>query len=107
MKNHKKLTVSTDIENYPADEIVVNFFQKKNIRVNRSRIDVVQTLLIQDQPIGAEELWLTIYPSHKVSISAIYNTLNLLVRHGIVEKISAHRENNRYILHERWHEIDN
>lgn len=54
--------------------------------MSRPRKEVIRALCKQERHITAESLWLDIYASHKISISAVYNNLNFLVMEGFAEK---------------------
>jgi len=55
--------------------------------INQPRKAVIYALVSQQQAMTAEALWLGIRATHKISISAVYSNLNLLVEEGVVEKM--------------------
>lgn len=57
-----------------------------NFIVNKQRKIVIEELISQEERTTAEQLWLKIYKTKKISITTVYNTLNILCRNGIAYK---------------------
>ncbi|PVH26089.1 transcriptional repressor [Sphingobacterium corticibacter] len=57
-----------------------------NFIVNKQRKIVIEGLISQEERTTAEQLWLKIYKTKKISITTVYNTLNILCRNGIAYK---------------------
>ena len=54
--------------------------------VNKQRKIVIEELMSQAERTTAEQLWLKICKTKKISISTVYNTLNILCSNGIAYK---------------------
>ncbi|MCL7988191.1 transcriptional repressor [Sphingobacterium sp. lm-10] len=54
--------------------------------VNKQRKIVIEELLSHSERTTAEQLWLKISKTKKISISTVYNTLNILCRNGVAYK---------------------
>lgn len=65
---------------------IVETLRSEGYMVNQQRQLVVWALCKQSKDISAEDLWLYSYAIQKISISTVYNTLNVLVQLGLVEK---------------------
>lgn len=65
---------------------VYQTLEKDRFIVNKQRKIVIEELLSHSERTTAEQLWLKISKTKKISISTVYNTLNLLCRNGIVYK---------------------
>ncbi|MGO1669581.1 MAG: transcriptional repressor [Sphingobacterium sp.] len=57
-----------------------------NVMLTRQRQDVITAMCRLREIEDAEALWLHLMRNKKISVAAVYNTLNILTRYGIVSK---------------------
>lgn len=65
---------------------ICEFLHQSGYTWTSQRAAVVLAIYTLGEVNDAEELWIYIYKSKKISLAAVYNCLNLLVRFGYLQK---------------------
>lgn len=59
-----------------------------NIKPTKQRIDIAKFILIKDQHLSAEDIFLSFNDNkHSISRATVYNTLNLFADKGLVRRV--------------------
>ena len=66
---------------------ICTMIRARGLHINQPRKAVIRALVGQKQAVTAEALWINIRLTYRISISAVYNNLNLLVKEGVAEKM--------------------
>ncbi|SEK18473.1 transcriptional repressor [Parapedobacter koreensis] len=77
---------------------ICSLIQARGLHLNPPRKEVICALCRQQEPVTAETLWLDICAMKRISISAVYTNLNMLVREGIAKRIHRPRAKSHYAL---------
>lgn len=83
-----------------ATKEILNELGARGYRITKAREKVVETLLLQSQPISIQGLCASIIDIDEVSV---YRTVALLVEEGFVEELALPGEAVRYALSEGHH----
>ena len=89
MKKNEADPKQKSIEEASQEALTSQVYEKlinHNFIVNKQRKIVIEGLISQEERTTAEQLWLKIYKTKKISITTVYNTLNILCRNGIAYK---------------------
>lgn len=70
-------------------ERVLSELTEHKVMLTRQRQDVISGMCRLREIEDAEALWLHLAGNRKISVAAVYNTLNILTRYGIVSKDMA------------------
>lgn len=75
---------------------ILGTLKKHNVLLTRQRQDVIIGMCRLRKVEDAETLWMHLIQNRKISVAAVYTTLNMLVRFGIVFKNLAHTRKASY-----------
>ena len=71
-----------------SGESVRKILRALNIKPTNQRIDIAKFILIKDQHLSAEDIFLSLNDNkHGISRATVYNTLNLFVDKGLVRRV--------------------
>ena len=71
-----------------SGESVRKILRALNIKPTNQRIDIAKFILIKDQHLSAEDIFLSLNDNkHGISRATVYNTLNLFADKGLVRRV--------------------
>ena len=74
----------------PSTDILVTQLREVGLRVTPQRLAIFQALATSDAHPTAQDLFEQLYPQlPSLSQATVYNTLQTLVRHGLIQEIGA------------------
>ena len=94
-----------------SGESVRKILRALNIKPTNQRIDIAKFILIKDQHLSAEDIFLSLNDNkHGISRATVYNTLNLfadkgLVRRGIIDSSKIYYD-SKTTPHSHYYNVD-